>query len=161
LDVVERVICLLAPLLKSTGGNDQMSLMMANTYTMISKVMQKNLLDNLDMMDKIAERQAAKENENDDDDDEEPEEPKMIQHSEPSILDKALPYIEKFLPLLIGGGKTGDSVSSLINAIPSVAGILRDKEGMKGLISYIDQLRGSDETDKALAALKINRADYQ
>src|SRR4030042_6693205 len=70
--------------------------------------------------------------------------------NEPSIIEQFAPIIKHFLPLLLGGGKKAEAVSTLARATPQFAAVIKDRGMFKKLVKHLDDTRGKEDTDKAL-----------
>jgi hypothetical protein len=75
----------------------------------------------------------------------------------PSIIDQFGPIIQQWLPLLLGGGPKAAAAGAIVQTVPQVQQIMKDKFQLRKIIAYLDQSNGPDKTDKLLAALKIQR----
>lgn len=76
---------------------------------------------------------------------------------EPSIIEQITPFVQQFLPLLIGGGKKAEAASTLVKSTPQFAAIVKDRGNFQRLLKHLDTTEGKEKTDKILSALKLKR----
>ncbi len=73
------------------------------------------------------------------------------------LLTQIGPYIEKLLPLILGGKVQQKAAATIIKAAPSYMKITRDKKLLSGLIRWIEEKHGRETTKKVLSSLKLKR----
>jgi hypothetical protein len=148
-DMMERMLSLLLPLIaQNRQQGPDMGQVMTNMYTNMQEVMKKQLIDNIGMYSQMTKAIAAGSLPID-----EPE----IEEKEDTLIDKILPYVDQFLPKLLGSGPKAEATSSVIRSIPQFQTISKDRERLKTLISWLDQNHGPEKTNVVLKSLKLNR----
>ncbi|MDD5688624.1 MAG: hypothetical protein PHE88_12420 [Elusimicrobia bacterium] len=83
--------------------------------------------------------------------------PTATTEKETSIIEQITPFIQQFLPLLIGGGKKAEGVAAVARATPQFAAIVKDRGNFQRLLKHLDATEGKEKTDKILSALKLKR----
>lgn len=147
----ERFIGMIVPLINRPRDENVLGILHQN-YSSVNDLMKKQMQDNLKMINDY-QRTIA------DLGDGEPMETTATEEraEPPSILEQFGPLIQQWIPVLLGGGPKAAAAGALVQQVPQVQQVLRDKLQLRKIISYLDQSQGPDKTDKVLAALKIQR----
>jgi len=151
--LMERVFSMLAPVL-NRPRDENVTDILSQSYGAINDVMKRSMVDQFRTISDLSKQLIAGGKENMqipfNDTETEPEE-------QTSIIEKFLPLIMDWLPKLIGGGPQAAIVKTAVQASPQFQQVIQDKQELHKIITYLDQARGPDETDKILAALNIKR----
>lgn len=149
----ERFVSLLLPLFNRPRDENVLGILNQN-YSTVNELMKKQMQDNLKLLTdyqrniaSITEEGEAEEVDTTDD-----------RAETPSIIEQFGPLIQQWIPLLLGGGPKAAAAGALVNTVPQVQEVLKDKMQLRKIIAFLDQSQGPNKTDKILAALKIQRS---
>ena len=151
--MLERFVGLLLPLFNRPRDENVLGILNQN-YSAVNELMKKQMQDNLKMINDyqrtIAEIGGGEGGE--------VEPATGTERAEtPSIVEQFAPLIQQWLPLLIGNGPKAAAAGAIVQSVPQVQDIIKDKLQLRKIVAYLDQSQGPDKTDKVLAALKITR----
>lgn len=145
IELVKTVVDMIVPLLatKQAAAPD-MSRVLEGQYDMMQSVLKKSLSNSQEL---IGEIQRAKfENGGG-----------VELESEPDFLSKIMPLVEKFLPVLMGGGAGANATAAAIRALPEFGKITRDTHELRRVVEWLDRSQGKAKTDAVLNALRVRR----
>jgi hypothetical protein len=147
LEIIERVVKSFAPLLIRQTDPDLKSLMFQN-YKDTAEVLKKQQLSTIraftDMRDQL--EQGGEDMPD-----------TTTTEKEPTIIEQLAPFLQQFIPLLVGGGKKAEGVAAVARATPQFAAIVKDRGSFQRLLKHLDTTEGKEKTDKILSALKLKR----
>lgn len=147
----EKMMMMIVPLFNRPRDENVLGILNQN-YQSVNDLMKKQMMDNLKMITDY-QRTIASLGEG-----EEVETTTTEERPEPpSILEQFGPLIQQWIPVLLGGGPKAAAAGALVQTVPQVQEVLRDKLQLRKIISFLDSQHGPDKTDKILAALKIQR----
>lgn len=148
LELVERVLGMFLPLIAAQQSTrPDMSAMMQEQYGMISGVLKRSLADQQELArDVIRARVEAGKDEDEDEDE-----------GEGTMLERILPLIEKFVPLLTTPGPQASATAAMVRSVPQFAEVLKDRGELVRIIKYLDMTQGQAKTDAVLRSLKVAR----
>lgn len=157
LTVIKDVMALFMPLitlsLQKSNNTQQLpdlSGFMMKQYSTMSEVMKHNLIESSKT---IAEAQRYRlENIGNDDSTDESE-----SEESGSMIEKMLPLIEQFLPLLVGNNPAASATIATVKKLPEFKKVVQNKGEINKLIAYLDQKEGKEVTDTLLKKFKISR----
>ena len=141
------------PLIQPPPPPTQSPEQLMGVYAMMSKIMEKSLMDNISLHKKVAETVAESRlpAAPDDDDDDGPA-------PADRILSMLLPYLEKFLPTILGGGLQGKAATAFVKSMPEYKQLSRDRETLKRVVAGVETKIGKEETSKLLKSLNLKTA---
>lgn len=153
LEVVKLVVETLKPLLEARSAAPQSDPMaaMLPAYEMMGQVMKKNLMENVTLYKEMAQRIADRDDGDVDDNEGEEEAPQQ------DWTAALMPLLEKYLPVLLGGGVKGRVAVETLKSLPQYRKIVRDETQLAALIRGVEKRYGKAETDKLLQRLKVRR----
>lgn len=152
--MLERFVGLLLPLFNRPRDENVLGILNQN-YSAVNEVMKKQMQDNLKMINEY-QRMIASIGEGDDGDDMGTTATEERAET-PSIIEQFGPLIQQWIPLLLGGGPKAAAAGALVQTVPQVQEIIKDKMQLRKIIAFLDQSQGPDKTDRILSALKIQR----
>lgn len=150
LSLVREVLGIIMPILEVRGrGAAPVDDMLMGQYSAMSKMLNKNLMDNHQMLLEMKRNEVlgADPAGIDEVDDEE----------KPSIIEQLSPLIQKFLPLLLGNTPAAAATAATVRAIPDFKRIMGNPGEVGRIVAYLDNAIGKDKTDIVLRRLKVNR----
>ena len=151
LAVLRELITVMSPLFQrqtSPSVPDFGNLLMAN-YEQSAAMMRKALTDTQEIVHQARLNQV---NDNDGDDVD-----TTVQ--EPSIVEKFLPLLADYLPILLGNGAESKALQTVVKQSPQLKKIVKNKSEYERLIEYIDKKQGTEQTNKLLKKLGLVRYD--
>ena len=151
--MMEKLLMLLIPLFNRPRDENVLGILNQN-YSSVNDLMKKQMQENLKMITDY-QRTIA---DIGDTGTMETETEVEAAVDKPSIMEQFGPIIKQWLPILLGGGLKAEAAGALVQSVPQVQQIMRDKFQLRKIISYLDSSNGPDATDKLLAALKIQRS---
>lgn len=147
LELVERVMGMILPLVAAQqSSKPDMSAVMRGQYDLVSSMMKRSLMDQQDMAKEVIRARIESGSTEDEDED-----------REQSMLEKLLPLIEKFLPMITAGGVQGQTTAAMVRQLPQFAEVVGNRAELLRIINYLDTTQGPEQTDALLKALKIAR----
>ncbi len=145
-EMIERLVRMLTPLLVRQSDPDLKALIFQN-YRDTAEVLKKQNLQTIrafgDMRDQLEQGGDDM--------------PETTTEKEPTIIEQLAPFLQQFLPVLIGGGKKAEGVAAVARATPQFAAIVKDRGSFQRLLKHLDTTEGKEKTDKILSALKLKR----
>ncbi len=145
IEIAERLASKFLPLFIRNPDPDFKKMLFQN-YQDTAEILKKQHLSTIKSMEQIRELGSG--------DDMQGEE---VAEKETSIIEQIAPYIQQFLPLLIGGGKKAEAASTIMKATPQFAAIIKDRGKYQKLIAHLDSTEGKDKVNKILTVLKLKR----
>jgi len=145
-EMIERLMKVLAPLLIRPSDPDLKSLIYQN-YKDTAEVLKKQQLSTIRAFDGM--RDQIEQGGDD--------MPDNTTEKEPTIIEQLAPFLQQFIPLLVGGGKRAEGVAAVARATPQFAAIVKDRGSFQRLLKHLDASEGKEKTDKILAVLKLKR----
>lgn len=149
--MMEKLLMMLMPLFNRPRDENVLGILQQN-YSSVNDLMKKQMQDNLKMIGDYQRTIADIGDTGTMNTETETE-----TEERPSIIDQFGPLIQQWLPVLLGGGPKAAAAGALVNSVPQVQQIMKDKFQLRQIIAYLDQSNGPDATDKLLSALKIQR----
>jgi hypothetical protein len=152
LAMVEKIMMMLVPLVNRPRDENVLGILQQN-YSSVNDLMKKQMQDNLKMITDYQRTIASisEETEMATTTTDEPED-------KPTIMEQFAPLIQQWMPILLGGGPRAAAAGALVQTVPQVQEILKDKLQLRKIISYLDNEHGVNKTDQILGALKIQRS---
>jgi hypothetical protein len=143
---IVEVLRLVLPLVKGNGDNLQIGRVMTANFEAVNELMKRQAMQTQDYVFDMLQRQAELPTT------EEKERP-------PGLLETLLPYIERFVPMLLGGGPKAEAVAGLVRALPEFERLVSQQTEVAKIISYLDKALpgGVADTDRILSSLQIQR----
>lgn len=149
----EKMMMMIVPLFNRPRDENVLGILNQN-YQSVNDLMKKQMMDNLKMITDYQRTIAELGN----GEGESMETTAADERPEPpSIIEQFGPLIQQWIPVLLGGGPKAAAAGALVQTVPQVQEVLRDKLQLRKIISFLDNQQGPDKTDKILAALKIQR----
>lgn len=146
IEIVRGVVDMLRPLLESkAAAAPDMSHILEGQYDMVSRILSKSMSQSQDL---IAEVNRAKLESAGGED---------VEDHEPDFIEKIGPLLDRFLPLLLGGGPSGAATAAAVKALPEFANVVGNAHELARVVAYLDKTRGREKTDKILQALRVRR----
>lgn len=147
---ISKLMVVMMPLFNRNDNNsspDMASFMLKN-YEMMQGVMKRSILDQQqnvndiqrmsfgvpDVMDDIKETTGLM-----------------------GVINNLSPLIEKFLPLILGGGMGSKTAVGIVKAVPQYQQIVQNKTALKEMIAIIERNHGKDAVKKVLQEFKLKR----
>lgn len=150
--ILERFVSLIMPMFNRPRDENVLGILNQN-YQSVNDLMKKQMQDNMKMLTDYQRTIADLGN------GETMETTATEERPEPpSIIEQFGPLIQQWIPVLLGGGPKAAAAGALVQQVPQVQQVLKDKLQLRKIIMYLDQSQGPDRTDKILAALKIQRS---
>ncbi len=148
--MLQGLLATLLPMFQRPPENPDFSKMMAGNYGMFQDIMKRQMLDNVQLMtDYQRNVQLLKDGGGDMNGvEEEPAE---------SIIEKIAPFLNEWLPKLIGGGTESKVVSTVVKGSAMFKEIAKNQAMVKALIAYLDKSQGVAQTNQVLASLGMKR----
>jgi len=145
IDLIKSVVEVLKPLLdtRQASGPDVSKLLEGN-YNMMAGVLSRSLASSQELIDQV--NRAKIENA-----------PQSVEPDEPDFLVKIMPLVEKFLPLILGGGAGAAGTAAVIRGIPEVAKVVNNAGELRRVVSWLDGRIGAEKCNTVLKALKVRR----
>lgn len=151
--MLERFVALLLPLFNRPRDENVLGILNQN-YSAVNDLMKKQMADNMKMLNEYQRTMASLGEGGDGEDMGTATEERA---ETPSIIEQFGPLIQQWIPLLLGSGPKAAAAGALVNSVPQVQEVLKDKLQLRKIIAYLDQSQGPDKTDRILSALKIAR----
>lgn len=146
IEMVRVVVDMLRPLLETKqAAAPDMSRVLEGQYDMVQRIMQKSLSQSQDL---IAEVNRAKLDSAGGD---------AVEDREPDFIEKIGPLLDRFLPVLLGGGPGGAATAAAVKSLPEFAQVVSNARELGRVVAYLDKSQGREKTDKLLAALRVRR----
>lgn len=144
--LLQTLISTLAPLFRPTETAPDIQKLFSSNYDVLSKVMRQSMENSVDLMTDYQRKVLMlKEKRDDDGVDEE------------GIIEKLIPYIKDWLPMLIGGGAPARQVGEIARKTAMFKEISKNKKIVNKLIEYLDKEKGETATDSVLSSLGLKR----
>lgn len=152
--LLKELVMVIAPLMaqKDNSMPDLSGILLKN-YELTSEVLKKNMLESVKTNSELQRKMLSVENQED-----------MggnrveIDEPEPSLIEQLKPFIEQYLPMIIGNNPQAKVVQQMVKTAPEFKRIVNNKREFKTLIAFLDQEKGKETTNKILASLKLSRA---
>lgn len=149
--LLQGLIGTLAPLMRPADANPDMSKHFQTNFRMLNDVMKRSMEDNIELFGDYQRKILMLKDRNLDDSDE------VAPGETESVIEKIVPYLKDWLPLLVGGGQPAKAVAGTVKKTQMYKEIVKSKALTKGLIEFLDKDKGREETDKVLLALGVKR----
>jgi hypothetical protein len=119
--------------------------MIRGNYEFMQGILKKSYEDTSDMYKTMMQANVATIGEGEDKED--------IQ--EVSLVEKFMPLLDKFLPLLIGEGPKAQVTVEMVKRLPEFQKLLADNQQLKSVIGAIKKEFGKEKTEKLLSRLGV------
>jgi hypothetical protein len=126
---------------------------MKSMYSTMGEAMQSSMSENLRMMAEM-KRIAI---EGSQDMNQVQVDTTIEQEQQSTILSQIIPLLSEFLPKILGGGAKSEAVREVVRMTPQFKRLIKDRAELVRVIRYLDQSKGTDETNRILLALKVAR----
>lgn len=154
ISLLKELVGVIAPLMapRNEGIPDLSGILLKN-YELTSEVLKKNMLESVKTNSELQRKMLAVENQDD-----------MrnnnveVDEQEPSLIEQLKPFIEQYLPMIIGNNPQAKAVQQIVKTAPQFKRIVNNKREFRTLIAYLDHEKGKETTDKILTSLKLSRA---
>ena len=120
-------------------------------YGTVGNMMQSSMMDNYKMIAEI-KRNAIEGNQ-----DVNQIDTTVDEEQQPTIINQIIPLLSEFLPKILGSGAKSEAVREVVRMTPQFKRLIRDRAELVRVIRYLDQTKGTDETNKILTALRVAR----
>ncbi len=147
IDAMSKFMAVLSPLINNNNNPDISSMMMKNYETM-GTVMKKSALDQQQMINDIQRSKLDLSEVVED-----PDESTGLSNMIASVS----PWIEKLLPLILGGGAQSKAAVTMVKAAPRFKEVVKNKRVLTGLIKFIGEKHGVSTVKRLLTELKIRK----
>lgn len=130
--------------------------MMMNQYSMMSKVLEKNLMEQISIQKRIAERYQ----DDQDEIDTEGGAPMDVQpqaQPQAGIWEQIKPYIDILLPQLLGNPVQAQAAAAAVKAIPQFRDFVNNAEDFARFIKEAEEKIGADKVQTVLKRLRLKR----
>jgi hypothetical protein len=151
IEVLKTLITAIAPLMAQKQESPDFSTMLFRNYEITSKVLEKNMLENVKNQSELQRKMLSMGN------GEEMGNATQTDEEEPGLIEQLKPMIMEWLPTLIGNNTQAKAVQQMVKAAPQFKQIVTNKKDFKTLVAYLDQEKGKEITDKILFNLKLKR----
>lgn len=146
LEVVGMVLNMLRPLLESQRpAVPDMSKLLEGQYDMMASVLKRSLADSQELIGEV--QRARLEGQPREEDGGE----------ESGFMDRIMPLVDRFLPVLLGGGAAGKAAAAAVSAMPEVKRVMENTGELRRVVTWLDKRQGREKTDRVLAALRVRR----
>lgn len=146
MEIVRSVVEIIRPLLdakaQSAAAVPDVGKLLEGQYELLRGVMKKSLEDTQELIGEV--NRARLEGGN-------------VECVEEDTLDRWLPWIERFLPLVLGGGPQGKAAAAVVGSLPEVRRVVSDAGQLRRVVAWMDESIGREKTDRVLGALKVKR----
>jgi hypothetical protein len=126
---------------------------MKSMYSTMGEAMQSSMSENLRMMAEM-KRIAI---EGSQDMNQVQVDTTIEQEQQSTILSQIIPLLSEFLPKILGGGAKSEAVREVVRMTPQFKRLIKDRAELVRVIQYLDQSKGTEETNRILSALKVAR----
>lgn len=150
-ELLKTLITAIAPLMAPKNDSSDFSTMLFRNYEITSKVLERNMLENVKNNSELQRKMLSMGNGEDMGNE------TQIEEDEPGLIEKLSPLIMEWLPSLIGNNPQAKAVQQMVKTAPQFKQIIGNKKEFKTLVSYLDQEKGKEVTDKILTNLKLKR----
>lgn len=154
ISLIKELIGAIAPLMAQRNDSmPDLSGILLKNYELTSEVLKKNMLESVKTNSELQRKMLSVENQDD-----------MrnnnveVDEQEPSIIEQLKPFIEQFLPMIIGNNQQAKKVQQMVRSAPQFKKIVNNKREFKTLIAYLDHEKGKEITDEILKKLNLSRA---
>ncbi len=151
---ISKLMVVLMPLFDRGGksSSPDMSSFMLKNYEMMQGVMKRSILDQQQNVNDIQRMSMGV-----------PEVMDDIQETTGlmGVVNNLAPLVEKFLPLILGGGLASKTAVGVVQAAPQYAEIIKSKRALNKMIGIIEKQHGKEAATKVLAEFKLKRPKKQ
>jgi hypothetical protein len=151
IELIKTLVTAIAPLMAPKNDSSDFSTMLYRNYEITSKVLEKNMLENVKNNSELQRKMLSMGN------GEDMGNGTQVEEDEPGLIEKLSPLLMEWLPSLIGNNTQAKAVQQMVKTAPQFKQIISNKKEFKALVSYLDQERGKEITDKILTNLKLKR----
>jgi hypothetical protein len=151
IEVLKSLITAIAPLMAHKQESPDVSTMLYRNYEITSRVLEKNLLENVKNQSELQRKLQSVGNGEDMGNAIETDE------DEPGLIEQLKPLLIEWLPTLIGNNTQAKAVQQMVKTAPQFKQIINNKKEFKTLVAYLDAEKGKEITDKILTNLKLRR----
>lgn len=148
--IIERLITAMVPMFNQPK-EESVSSVLEKSYGAMGDMMKKSMMNNLSLINDVQRKMLLVGGDMDVDDE------LLTEAEEPSIIQQIAPLLSEWLPLILGKGPQATVAQKAVQMTPQFQQIVNNRAELIKLVRFFDQEKGTAETDKILAALKIRR----
>jgi hypothetical protein len=147
MEMMKMMIELMKPLIAPVQPQSNPMEMMLMNYRMTQDVLKSNLKENVGLYRELANIEKSKGDDMGN----------FTEEKEAGILDTILPLIERFAPLILGGGFKSQAVVQAVKAAPEFKKAIQSPNQLQALIQAVEAKIGKEETVAILKKLNVKR----
>jgi hypothetical protein len=121
-----------------------------NAYGMMKDILRKNLNENMDLINEVIRGRIDGQGRGGEMETE-------VEEAQPDIVDRILPLIEKFAPMIMGNNLQSKITVEAVKALPEFKNLMKNAGDLKNVVDAVEKKIGKAETDKILTKLKVSR----